>query len=70
MGSWSGATALVKVVSSGWPWWAVLVVVLVCLVVYICRQWAWYLLYSKALDKTEASRVADVVKAFNRKDSS
>ena len=64
MGFWSGATALVKVLASGWPWWACLVAFLACLAVYICRQWIWYRLYSKALDKVTPSRVPEVVAAF------
>lgn len=64
MGFWVGATALVKVLSPGWPWWAGLGVTVACLVVYICRIWAWYRLCSKALDKVTPGRVPEVVAGF------
>lgn len=68
MAFWNGVVALVKALSPGWPWWAGLSVTFACLVVYICRKWAWYRLCCKALDKVSADRVAEVVVAFTSRD--
>lgn len=60
-------TSVTGELSSGWPWWASLLVALTWLAFYICRVAARYRLLSKALDKVPADRVPEVAVFIDRR---
>jgi hypothetical protein len=59
----AGAPAGAVMSATGMPWWAWLICVLSCTVLYICRLVVVYRLGSKALDKAQPHQVARVLEA-------